>query len=113
MVVNTVCKVWASCDTVVIRRLRQRYKVFHTLIVPKEPSYPFVSLMREGRTTVRPSGVLKASGVSGGVPLGGPSDRDPRERHGLRTAGRIVGDGQGGTARHTDRRGNEDDIDRA
>src|SRR5437764_12924596 len=39
-----------SCDTVVIRRLLQRYKVFHTLIVPKEPSYPFGSLMREGRT---------------------------------------------------------------
>src|SRR5947209_15011581 len=48
VVVNRVCKVWASCGTVVIRRLLRCYKVVHILIVPKEPSYVFVTLMRIG-----------------------------------------------------------------
>src|SRR5438105_8086600 len=48
VVVNRVCKVWASCGTVVIRRLLRCYKVVHILIVPKEPSYRFVTLMRKG-----------------------------------------------------------------
>src|SRR5205085_9701872 len=49
VVVNTVCKVWASCGTVVIRRLLRCYKGSDILIVPKEPSYVFVTLMRIGR----------------------------------------------------------------
>src|SRR5256885_16103243 len=55
VVVNRVCRVWASCGTVVIRRLLRCYKVVHILIVPKEPSYRFVTLMRKrvrGRTTL-------------------------------------------------------------
>src|SRR5213080_731630 len=47
VVVNTVCRVWASCGTVVIRRLLRRYKVSHILIVPKDLSDVFVTLMRK------------------------------------------------------------------
>jgi hypothetical protein len=47
VVVSTVCKVCASCGTVVIGELLPRYKVVHILIVPKEPSHVFVTLMRK------------------------------------------------------------------
>src|SRR5437763_10317215 len=54
VVVKTVCRVWASCGTVVIRRLLRYYKVVHILIVPKEPSYVFVTLMRIGSSGALP-----------------------------------------------------------
>src|SRR5438876_12162825 len=54
VVVTTVCRVWASCGTVVIRRLLRCYKVVHILIVPKEPSYVFVTLMRIGEACRAP-----------------------------------------------------------
>jgi len=40
---------------VVIRRLLRCYKVVHILIVPKEPSYVFVTLMRIGSWEIRPA----------------------------------------------------------
>jgi hypothetical protein len=39
---------------VVIRRLLLHYKVLHILIVPKEPSSMFVTLMRKGNGSVYP-----------------------------------------------------------
>src|SRR5947209_6183851 len=56
VVVNTVCRVWASCGTVVIRRLLRRYKVSHILIVPKDLSDVFVTLMRKGAMNPCPCG---------------------------------------------------------
>jgi hypothetical protein len=39
---------------VVISRLLRRYKVVHILIVPKEPSHVFVTLMRKGELNPYP-----------------------------------------------------------
>src|SRR2546423_769956 len=69
VVVNTVCKVWASCGTVVIRRLLRRYRVVHILIVPKEPSYMFVTLMRKGDEAIAPPPPPAAWSYALGVPV--------------------------------------------
>ena len=50
VVVNSVCRVWARCGTVVIRRLLSLIEVHSPSMIPKEPSHSILTLMRMGRS---------------------------------------------------------------